>query len=133
MCITKLGATLPQHIWDTIKGIGKGFQWIGAGPIGKGVRRSGRSITSKFIGGVGVPAVKGITATGKFLYNRPEIAIPAIGASIYGIHKLKNDVRKNMYHVDPKYNITHSGILGKVKYMNPEYEQKANTLSIFNI
>ena len=133
MCITKTGQdNLPTYLWKGIKGVKDFFKWIPKSPAGKAGKAIGTSSGSAFTKTIS-PVVKGLAATGKFLYNKPSVAIPLAGMAYIGGKKMLDNTHKNMYHVDPKYNITHANALGQIKYNNPDRAKEYKELSIFNV
>jgi len=135
MPITKVGeeliktaVTLPEYLSSGAKGL-----WDILGRTG----HKADDIRQKIKPGLGRGFLrtvsKPVAAAGKFLYHRPEVAVPlAFGATLVG-KGLLSGARKNMYHVDPTYNLTSSTALGGTRYNDPdkiEEYKKQNLLMI---
>ena len=55
---------------------------------------------------VGKIPLEGANKAGKFLVNKPSMAIPILGASAYGAFTINDKIKKNMLHTDPRMNVT---------------------------
>lgn len=125
----KESATLPSYMWTRV--VKPTFR----------VLRSGLPKIKNIIPGSGASralkaGISGITNTGRFIYNRPEVAVPlAVGATIGGI-KLVKRVKPALYHVDPAYDITNAGPFGGIHYNkidNPELLEYIKNKSLTTI
>ena len=132
--ITKTGQdTLPKYIWrgllrtkDFIKNVPT--SWYGR--AGKSIGSANAGVVSKYMMR---PAVKGTAAAGKFLYRHPTIAIPGLAMGYVGYRGIADNYKKNMFHVDPKYNITRSNALGQIVYNDPRQQKNYEQLPFTNI
>lgn len=133
MCITKLGAlNLPDYLLrggQKALNLTKGF--VRSKPYVKAKALSGRF--ANVASGATRPIVKGITATGKFIFEKPHIALPAAALGIYGAKQLGNNIYKNMYHIEPRYGITHSDAFGQIRYNDTAKENKYKEMNLLNI
>ena len=122
MPITKVGedliktaVTLPEYLSSGAKGL-----WDILGRVGTKADDIRQQVKPGLGRGVIHSVAKPVTSASKFLYHRPEVAIPlALGTLLVGNSILKG-ARKNMYHVDPTYNLTSSTALGGTRYNDPE-------------
>lgn len=137
MSITKVGSefikeaapNLPQYVWGGVKKLWNFAKWF----PNSGIKKPGKPIAKGFTKAILNPVVKGVAGAGKFLYNKPHIAIPAAAFTYLGAKGVADNIHKNMYHVDPKYDITRSNLFGQIKYRVPEYQDKYKDLSLFNV
>ena len=134
MAITKLGQdlTLPKYLAQGFLNAFRRAKRVSdatVSPLGKIVGNRAAGLTSKALGSI----VKGVSGVGKFIYNKPHIAVPMAAMGYLATKGAYSNFAKNMYHVYPRYGITHSNALGQIKYTRPENKKSYEDLNVLNI
>lgn len=145
MAITKTGQiTLPKYLGNLGA---KGFRFVanvldkdkkapGAARLFQlplqGIRRMGAA-AAKVTPGIAAASVRGLGSAGRFLYSKPKWYIPGVALGYLGYKQVDNNLKRNMFHIDPNYNLTHSNLLGNIEYNHPESKEQYEKLNLLNI
>lgn len=75
---------------------------------------------------VGKKTISGVKNTGKLIANNPEVGLPLAGAGLYGAYKFPSEFKKNLYHMDPTYDVTvYNPMLNVPVHSGIQYRDKA--------